>query len=310
MLPPPIVKQPHYVWRHYLEAWEVGGKLHVLRAGKAFASAALGVAKEGGFHDLPILSDDDVEFLIATSVSPGSPQEQQHREFINFMVLAQRVSSAVAANPQVHSEEEVAWASKILRDTEETLASSVEDLGLPWLAALREGDCSFLDRDDGNLFFYFVAMQYLRTKAVARSLAASVRASKLARFEALFERAWPLMRQIYAVDIAAGLFNTRNSYSLVFLDNESPLDFIAGDQPMINIHSVQRRGAIPDKFELYYPLTPRRAMMWTQEFPGQHGARFRIGEAVVEHHNRMIAAASHEMIFATSGAALAPYQLS
>jgi len=167
-----------------------------------------------------------------------------------------------------------------------------------------------LDSDDSNLFFYFVAMQYLRTKAVAHSVASSVRGSKLARFEALFERTWPLMRQIHAVDIAAGLFNTRNSYNLVFLDNESPVDFIAGDQPMINTHSVQRRGAIPDKFELYYPLTPRRAMMWTQAFPGQQGARFRIGEAVVEHHNRRIAAASHEMIFATSGAALAPYRSS
>lgn len=308
MLPPPIVKQPHYVWRHYLEAWEVRGKLHVLRDDKPFASAAAGVAKEGGFHDLPILSDDDVEFLMATSVRPGSPQEQQHREFINFMVVTQRVSSAVAANPRSHSEEEVAWANKILRDTEETLASSVEDLGLPWLSALRDADCAFLNSEENNLFFYFVAMQYLRTKAVARSVSASVRGSKLKYLEEKFERTWPLMRQIHAVDIAAGLFGTRQSYDLVFLDNESAVDFIAGDQPMINIYSVERRDRIPEKFELYYPLTPRRAMLWTQAFPGQQGARFRVGESVVQHHNRMIAAASHEMIFASSRAALEPFR--
>jgi hypothetical protein len=306
--PPPIVKQPHFVWRHYLEAWEVEGQLHVLRGKVNFSSAAKGVAKEGGFHDLPSLSDDDVEFLIATSIRPGSPQEQQHREFIDLMVTAQRACAAVVANPEAYDEPKIAWANKILRDTEETLMTSVEELGLPWLTALRNGDCAFLEDPDASLFFYFIAMQYLRTKAVAQSVITATKGSKLERLAEKFERTWPLIRQIHAVDIAANLFGMRESYGLIFLDNDSNIDFIAGDQPMVNIHAVSRRDALPTKFELYYPLTPRRAMLWTQEFCDQRGARIRVNEQVVQHHNNMIALASHEMIFATSKEALAPFR--
>ena len=86
MLPPPVVKQPHYVWRFYLEAWEVSGKLHVLRSGHYFPSAAKGVAKEGGFHDLRQLSEDDIRFIVETSIRRGSPQEKQHLEFISQLV--------------------------------------------------------------------------------------------------------------------------------------------------------------------------------------------------------------------------------
>jgi hypothetical protein len=300
MLPPPIVKQPHYVWRHYLEAWEVNGKLHVLRNGRYFPSAAKGVAKEGGFHDLPELSEDDIQFLIATCIRPGSPQEKQHREFIDLLVAVQKVSTSVVTKPEDYDEETLAWANKFLRDTEEELVSSVETLGLPWLAALREGDCSFLKEPDSDLFFYFLAMQYLRTKAIAQSVLQSVRGSDVRRFAQRLERTWPIMRQIHSVDVAANLFRTRSSYDLVFLDNDSDIDFITGDQPIVNIHAVTRRDVIPDKFELYYPLTPRRAMLWSQALPGQQGSRIRVGDSVVQHHNKMMAAAAHEMVFGTS----------
>lgn len=81
---------------------------------------------------------------------------------------------------------------------------------------------------------------------------------------------------------------------------------IAGDKPMINTHAVQRRDHVSEKFELYYPLTPGRAMLWSEAYPGQHGARIRLGEAEIHHYNRMIASASHQMIFAASPAALDP----
>ena len=195
--PPPIVKQPHFVWRKYLQAWEVNGYLHVLRGKVDFKSAADGVATEGGFHDLPTLSDDDVEYLIATCIPRGSPHGQQHREFINFMVMAQRGCATVVANPEAYDELSVAWANKILRDTEETLMTSLEELGLPWLTALRNGDCAFLEQPDNNLFFYFLTTQYLRTKAVAQSVVAGMRGSKLAQFAEKLERTWPLARKIH-----------------------------------------------------------------------------------------------------------------
>lgn len=306
-MPPPIVKQPHYVWRHYLEAWEVSGNLHVLREGRCFSSPAKNVAKEGGFHNLPDLSDDDVKFLIAISVRAGSPQEQQHREFIDRIVAAQRISAAVIANPAQHGDTAVAWAQKVLRDTEEELVSAVECLAVPWLAALRERDCSFLQEPKNNLFFYFIAMQYLRTKAIARSIAATAKVGAVDQFAVQLARVWPVMRQIHSVNVAASLFSMKSSYGLIFLDNECDVDFIVGDQPIVNIHAVTRGGKAPEEFELFYPLTPRRAMVWSKQMPGQYGVRIRANEQMIEHHNGMMAAVAHEMIFATSKAALEPY---
>ena len=307
MLPPPIVKQPHYVWRFYLEAWEVGGQLHVLRNGRCFASAAKGVAKEGGFHDLRDLSEDDVQFLVATCIEPGSPQENQHKDFIARLDSIQKVSASFLRNPSDHTEEELSWAKKFLHDTEEQLQSSVETIGEPWLRALRDGDRKFLRDRNSSLFFYYLSMQYLRTKAVASNVVRNLAGTEVEQFTSQVERLWQLIRLIRAVDIAGSLFKNRSSYDLVFLDNESETDFITGDQPIININAVTRHDTVPDRFELYYPVSPRRAMLWTQAFPGRTGERFPVSQHVVAHHNEMMMAASLEMIFATSKAALQPF---
>ena len=59
-----LPRRHHYVWRHYLEAWEVDGLLQASRnGGPVFSSSAANVALQRDFYRLPKLQTRDVEFI-------------------------------------------------------------------------------------------------------------------------------------------------------------------------------------------------------------------------------------------------------
>ncbi|QDX25481.1 DUF4238 domain-containing protein [Sphingomonas suaedae] len=307
---PPIVKQPHYVWRYYLQAWEVSGKLQVLRnREKVFPAAAAKVAREGGFHRLRELSDSDVAFIKAVCIVKGSAREKMHSDFLDKLVFAQRICQAVVDGPNAFPQDAIDAARKILHDAEEEIQSSIETLGMPWLIALRKKDCSFLEEERESLFYYFIAMQYMRSKAIQSSVLDALGESNLAVLKPMMERTWPYQRHIHAVDVAANLFATRGEFNLIFLINKSEIPFIAGDWPLINTHATASPRKIPEKFEIYYPLSPSLAMLYTPEREyGKSGTTIEIGYQMVTHFNDQIATASSEMIFADREDALLPYR--
>jgi hypothetical protein len=60
--------------------------------------------------------------------------------------------------------------------------------------------------------------------------------------------------------VADSLYRARNKYNIVLLDNETAIPFVTGDQPIINVHATFGSGVPPEKLELFYPLSPKRAM--------------------------------------------------
>ena len=63
---------------------------------------------------------------------------------------------------------------------------------------------------------------------------------------------------ISAMRFADSLYRRRDQFKLVLLDNETGVPFITGDQPIINVHAAGSE-APPER--LFYPLSPKRAMM-------------------------------------------------
>lgn len=304
---PPIVKQPHYVWRFYLEAWETDGQLAAYRQGKTFSSAAKGVAKESGFHNLRDLSETEIEFIRTLMIRKGTPGEDTNNAFIHKITAMQKICRAILDRPTEHTSDVLDAADNIIRNTEEHIQSGLEVAAVPWLTSLRQRDISFIGLPENRLFTYFLAMQYFRTKAMMERMVAAFEDLGDEALTALVERGWQLMRHIMAVNVGGSLYADRRKYRVVFLAREGGVPFIAGAQPIVNTHSTGDIATAPEELEFYYPLSPDLAMLYTPHQHSLDGAEIRVNEVVVDHYNRLILAASPDYFFAHSLTSIKPY---
>ena len=62
-----------------------------------------------------------------------------------------------------------------------------------------------------------------------------------------------------------GLFLIRKKHKIVFIENNSEVEFITSDSPVININGLFKKATemTEDELEYYYPLSPRLAMLLT-----------------------------------------------
>lgn len=303
----PIVKQPHYVWRHYLEAWERNGKLSAYRNGGLFDSAARNVAKEGGFHRLRELSARDIELIKLLCVRPGSVGEEANLSLINNLVKIHDGSRIIIDNPTKFPPEVLQGAKKMIHDTEEILQSGIENRGYPWLAALRAGDKSFRNKPESMLFPQFLAMQLFRTKAIMDKMVAYFSNSSNEINGPFIDRTWPLMRHLFATNVGGSLHLDRHSYEIVFIRRGNSLPFITSAQPIWNTHVTGEDGVPPIEFELYYPLSPSLAMLYTNDTETKTVGDIVADDGVVDFYNQKMVAASPNYLFADSRETLCRY---
>ncbi len=232
---PPIVKQPHYVWRYYLAAWEVEGKLTAFRNGKVFTAVAGKVAKESGFHDLRAITHDDEAFLRAMMIRPGSPSESTNSWFIQSLVVMRRACDIVLSN-ESSSDDAKEFANYTLKNFEETIQGNLEILAIPWLDSLRRADASFIRLRENRLYYYFLTMQYFRTKRMMTKMVDAFMTFDEGKHAPRIERVWQLMRHLFTVNVSGSLFADRTKYRTIFLRSGDGLPFITGAQPIVNTY--------------------------------------------------------------------------
>lgn len=302
-----IVKQPHYVWRFYLEAWEVNGKLAAYREGKVFTPAAKGVATEGGFHDLREVTDEDIDFLKSMAVFRGSPAEKTNLNFIDALVTVQRACKAVIDQGDAQPEAARDYAENTIRNFEERLQGNIEQTAIPWLISLRNADNRFIKEPENRLYYYFLAMQYFRTKRMMTKMVDAFGAFDYGMHVPRIERIWQLMRHVLAVNVGGSLHMDRAKYRTVFLRNQSDQSFLTGAQPIVNTYRTNSVMIAPEELQFYYPLGPRLAMLHTPHKDAGDGDEVLIGDAGVDYYNRLIVEASPDYFFADSREALSFY---
>jgi hypothetical protein len=105
---------------------------------------------------------------------------------------------------------------------------------------------------------------------------------------------------IYAINLAHNLYIDRDRYKIILLENATDIPFVTADQPVINIASNPNETKMPDKFELYYPLSPTKAMMLVDP-SGERLPRDSTVTAMSVHvYNLLMGAHSHRQIFGSS----------
>jgi hypothetical protein len=70
----------------------------------------------------------------------------------------------------------------------------------------------------------------------------------------------PFIQLILANNIGVTLLKS----NFVLMINQTSTAFITGDQPVVNIHH-EKKGVIPDDFELYYPVSPSVAVLLSDD---------------------------------------------
>ena len=247
-----VTRRQHYVWRHYLEAWEQKkGIINCLRDGEIFPANPKNVMVERDFYKLPRLTKADVE-IFEFFMQETSPKIKE----VNLNLI-KTLAFLTNANDLIQSQEGISRAVKSdfqtpIIEAEEKLQEQIESDALPILEELRQKQTNFLCNDKTAIsFFDFIAHQYCRTKRIRESVGEILSTFPNRDLSHLQN----LLCHCFANNIGASLFFDRNEFDIVFLDNTTDLGFITGDQPIVNLMGT-RNGTPPEEIALYYPLAP------------------------------------------------------
>lgn len=182
----------------------------------------------------------------------------------------------------------------------EDLHTSIEESFKPVLDSMLVGNLSFYtDRVVATRFFHGIAAQYLRTDLAKKAQ----RTWTAAEFE-VFERIANVLVHIYAVNLGFSLYADRERYRIILLENRTDVPFVTADQPVVNIASNPTVTKPPDKFELYYPLSPTKAMLLVEPSSDHFPHDLAVSAVSVHVYNSLMAAHSYQQIYGSSRRAL------
>lgn len=295
-----ITINQHYVWQHYLRAWTKRKKLWCKRVDnpEPFNTNPRNIGAQRFFYEFQQLSNDDITYLEAVISRATSPRQRElNQGWIDIAQLTfemRRKLNNIDIEPQQREEIE-----KELRKREKTLGEDLhgrtEEHAIPILAHLMEEDADFYQSiESRNNFINFISHQYFRTARMRNIITAIP--NPLPHDVA---QTWPIEAFIYATNLASSLVGEGRQRRIVFLRNTSVVPFITGDQPVINLLGVN-----VEEVDLYYPLKPDLAIVFTANhisYPCQH---IDIGQIEVESYNHRIYAKSDSQIYGNDPAYL------
>lgn len=292
-------KLQHYIPRFYLRAWAQQGRVYCLQGGKIRLDSIRNLGAENYFYRLQELSPEDVDFLrefIKDSPEGLKASLEQLLESFTTPYLAKRMLQASGlATPEKMTE-----IDRIIIQLNENLHTRIEDDFQPHLGAMISGNLSFLeDAKKAAVFYRGLAVQYARTNHIKQTRLAMDRK----RFAQYLRIANPLVH-ILAMNVGLSLYTERKRHTIMLLDNATNIPFITADQPVINIASAPKDMRPPTKFELYYPLSPTKAMLLLEPASDFLPSDSSVSETFVHMYNLRMAAHSYRQVFSISPHAL------
>lgn len=300
-----VGKLHHFVPRFYLKAWaNRQGKLFCLQDGNIRRDGLRNVAAENYFYKLNELSAEDVNLLRELLIKQ-SPEglRSSHEQLLGIFTAPYRLKRGLAQLGKTTAETDEI-IDRFIVETNEDLHTRVEEQLLPRLNDMLSDDLDFLDDPaKAALFYRALALQYVRTNHVEknRPLIEDV------RFKT-YERLFHPMAHILAANIGLSLFAERTRHKVILLENATPSPFVTADQPIINIASHPRTIDPPTEFELYYPISPTKAIMIVDKSSKYNPGSPSVSATFVEIYNLKMAAHSFRQVFSNSSEALASVQ--
>lgn len=294
----------HYVWARYLQAWTKKGNLWCLHLanGKRFATSPSSVANRRYFYGLAEMSDLEAT-LLREIVKRADPAAQRlHRDWHAFFddVFARRREER--RNGELSAARAREYEIEINNFEESYFSRVVEGPSVRFLDALVNGDFGPISASQSveelQHFGYFLGLQYLRTpKIIEHPGILDLKAAGLNVTSAAF-------RHLFATHVGWAFASRRSQHNVCLLEASENVDFITCDQPAFNLHMGPGFDPRSEKFDVYYPLSPRRALKISFHSGGASDSHKRIKTHIVKQYNDFIARIAHEWIFAAENDSL------
>jgi hypothetical protein len=251
----------HHTPRQYLLPWaDADERIAWYGYGKVDRSGLTVVGGENDFYQLKELAVPDIDCL--KLFIDGLPERgrEGHRELLEMYTRPTRLKRYLEErglqNPEATQQLDV-----LIANLNENYHAAIEKNFWPYLESIKARDFSFYeDPQQASEFFHGLYVQYLRTKAVKE------RACQ--KENVLFDdvgRVWDVMSHILAVEAGASFFARRREFRILVLDNDTDVPFITSDQPIINRLTPGGDWSVPERMELYYPLSPSQAMLYLEK---------------------------------------------
>jgi hypothetical protein len=285
-------KKQHYVFQGYLRPWAEDELIYCLRDGKIFQTNLNGVACERFFYEIQNLTPQEIEVVMGLfSDHPSQALKQAQKDFLSIYSQPMILRSELDANAPGRIRGAL---DRMIREGEESLHQKIEDDLLVFIRMMLAGDTSFYsDNEQTAKFLHAICVQYTRTKqireATTKLTGTTFRGCDVRRMMSVLA---PLM----AMAVAQSLYIDKEQFMLVLLENDTNTPFITADQPIINLHH-SLNGKAPLKFELYYPLSPSKAMLLVEK--GSPHDRLP-GSVSINNYNVMMLQNSCEQVFSNS----------
>jgi hypothetical protein len=292
----------HYVWRYYLDSWSDKQQIFCLRDGRIFKANIKDLAQERDFYQLQELNAEDLKILNAFIDTFPVHLQAAHRGLLEVFSMPHRGKSIITGLERMFdlSKHLEAYDLKrtikvMINNLEEELHSDIESQSIKFISDIRSEDASFWDNADSKLnFLQFVSLQMVRTKKMQNNIYSLIE-MKMPEHQNL-KKLWGAMRHMISMNLAHATFS-KTEYGLRLLLNDSNVPFITSDQPVVNTFSeglaLSER---PEKFEMYYPLSPKKAILITEK---EDGIDF-LEAKEVERYNECLFSLSHEQVYSSS----------
>jgi hypothetical protein len=289
-------KLHHFVPRFYLKTWAKKNHIYCLQDGEIFRTNLRNVAGENHFYRLKELSPEDVEFIRGVAIN-DSPKELKasHEKLVQYFTLPYLAKRKLERTGS-EAAEIMMEVDRMIAELNENFHTSIEDVFKPHLNSMLSGDLSFLgDPTKASTFYWGLAVQYLRTNHIKDAkLNMSPR-----RFDYYLKVA-NLLVHILAANLGFNMYVRREQNTIMLLDNRTEVPFITADQPVINIAAKPEETNPPQRFELYYPLSPKRALLLLEPSSEFLPESSRVSIDVAHFYNLRMAARSYRQIFSNS----------
>ena len=257
-----LIKRQHYVWRNYLRAWADGESIYTLfKTQKEIRKTALmGVAQEKYFYELPELTVVE-EAKLKTFINHFSNPDNQDLSNDFFNLFTAHNSIIRNFDPSKSTEEEKKVFEKEVRkikvNSMEKLHGHIESLGDKLLNIASCDDLDSLTEDEIYYSIIFLCFQFIRTKPRQKAIEKEINGHQIADFS---KKVWNILTFTLAFNMARAI-SIHKDRKIVLLKNNTDLNFITGDQPSFNIDTSLNEESLPKVLELYYPISPKLALI-------------------------------------------------
>ena len=298
---PPIGKKlHHYVPRFYLKSWAKKNLIYCLQGGEIFHTNLRNVASENHFYRLQELGPEDVEFIRALAIN-DSPAglKASHEDLVQAFTLPYLAKRDLERKGYAPSEM-IVQVDRMIAELNENYHTSIEKVFKPHLDSLLSGSVSFLeDPEKASTFYWGLAVQYLRTNHIK-----GVKATMASQKAAYYLKLANILVHIYAGNLGFNMYARRSQDRIILLDNPTEVPFITADQPVINVAANPKDTKAPERFELYYPLSPEKALIRLEPSSEFLPDNSTVSADLAHFWNLRIAAHSYQQIFSNSPAEL------